>query len=120
MLIRTLSVAAVIMMTVAFPTPAAAQFTTGNQLLEDCTAERGTSTFYQNQADCMGYIAGVIDQFIFQRMVMEKADCVPKITKGQARDILVAFLQKNPADRHHPAAVLVTLAIMEAYPDCLN
>jgi Rap1a immunity proteins len=65
---------------------------------------------------CMSYVMGVLDEFVALRSVLGMDRCVPATaTAGQAQDLIVAHLRKNPATRHYSAASQASLALMEAW-----
>jgi hypothetical protein len=79
---------------------------TGNELLADCTASLDTNLGPQNSTYCLGYLLGHI----------EKSDYVPVgVTAGQARDIMVAYLQQHPETRHLPAQYNAFMALRAAF-----
>jgi hypothetical protein len=42
--------------------------------------------------------------------------CIPAVLAGQARDVVVKYLQENPAHRHEAGATLVMEALHDAWP----
>jgi hypothetical protein len=42
--------------------------------------------------------------------------CIPAVVAGQARDVVVKYLQENPAHRHEAGATLVMEALHDAWP----
>jgi hypothetical protein len=90
------------------PDFAAADFRSGNELLEDCNEK--------NVLFCLGYIAAISDGLNGNGINGYEA-CIPKtVTAGQLVDIVVQYLRLNPAERHFAAAVLVADAISTAFP----
>ena len=87
---------------------AQAQFYTGNELWTKLTS---TSDTYVDQSIALGFIGGVADSF--NGMLF----CIPgRVTVGQARDITIQHLSANPQTRHKSAYVLVSQALMAAWP----
>lgn len=86
--------------------PASAQYQTGNSLYEYC--DRGAETFFEGV--CAGYIIGVIDS-------ATSGACLPqKVPIRQLIDVVHKYLQDAPRERHFVGALLVSLALMEAFP----
>lgn len=97
---------------------AQAHFTSGNDLLKECTAREGEATYYQSSAYCTAYITGAADALDAERYMTVKSTCIPSgVTAGQLRDIVVAYLQANPTNRHISGYLLVNLALIGAF-DC--
>lgn len=117
MLVRTLVVATAMS---AVATLAHGQDATGNDLQGYCTDARpGADGF------CFGYIIGAIDGLIsgvrHTGTGATPADvlgiCIPNgVTKGQIRDVVLAFLTDHPEKRHEVAPVLVRGALAAAFP----
>lgn len=98
------------------PSPANATFKDGNALYSDCTAKPNSSTYYQSDAYCMGYILGVTDTLTTMRIINKRNSCIPEnVTAGQIRDIVLQYLQRTPEKRHLPADYLVLSAINSAF-----
>ena len=77
-------------------------------LLQDCTRQR--------QSLCLGYIEAVSDASEVNAVNGYEA-CVPEaVTAGQLQDVVVQYLQLNPADRHLSAVGLVAHALSKAFP----
>lgn len=79
----------------------------GNQLLRACLQPDGTF----GDGYCLGYVSGVDDA--------EAGDdiCVPEeVTRSQARDIVVRYLQANQELRNYSAASLVRDALFAVFP----
>lgn len=99
--------------------PAIAAFQDGNALLADCTAERGSTTYYQRSAYCSAYIIGVFDDFMLNREIEGKGVCASSnITSGQVRDIVVKWMNDTPQMRHFSGATVVRMAIIASWPTC--
>ena len=99
--------------------------TTGNDLQELITSENG----YRNLSGFM-FVQAVNDTLVFSRyMEIENAKemkrrpnlqhhlCVPKqYIYAQPHDIVKNYLNAHPAERNQPAASLVIVALLEAWP----
>jgi hypothetical protein len=83
----------------------------GNFLYAQCNgADAGGEPF------CVGFISGVIDTV---EMAMDvKPYCVrgTGATRGQLLDVFRKYLQENPQTRHESAAMLLVLALKQAFP----
>lgn len=93
-------------------TPAFAQdsvvsyFKDGNQLLQNCDR---SSDF--DQGICAGYVIGAVDG------LSAKVGKIPDgVTIGQMKDVIIKYLVDHPESRNSPAASLVYLAVLEAWP----
>ncbi len=77
-------------------------FTDGNKLLQRCRDA--------NRSYCLGYVAAIAD-------ATRLRNCSPSnLTQGQLADVVQAFLEAMPAQRHQDADVLVEAAINTAWP----
>ncbi len=87
----------------------------GNELYDWCTSSSGNA----KTSFCLGFIMGVLDT-ITTMQATKQADrqvCVPRgVTPGQARDVLLAYLNQKPQERHVAAASLVWVSLHEAWP----
>jgi hypothetical protein len=103
---------AVVALTIAFTSPAAAGFKTGNDLFEVCT-----DTGMKNLV-CLGYISGIADVMSNGNSVNGYKACIPyhTVTIGQVTDIAQAFLNSAPEKRHKGAGGLVAHALEKAFP----
>jgi hypothetical protein len=92
---------------VAYAGTAQAQggFLTGNELLTYC---KGDS---RGQAQCVGYIEGVVDALALNRPLCRLSEGV---TVGQLKDVVVNALIADPTERHFAAFSLVLSAIANA------
>ena len=92
---------------------------TGNELLEIC---EGDETY--EYLHCMGIIQGSVDGLLFSNSNMKSSKEIDnddfkicdssKIEMiGQARDVVVEFLKKNPKQRHQHYILLVNIVISE-------
>jgi hypothetical protein len=77
-------------------------FETGNDLIEQCS---------QNQAFCLGYVAGVADA-----LSASGAICAPKpVTVGQDVAIVMKYLNDHPERRRYSASSLAAVALGEQF-----
>ena len=92
---------------------------TGNELYSQCQdGEKTNGAAPPAWGYCLGYISGT---FMATRGANKGVGrvtfCAPsKVTKGQVRDIVVKWLEDNPAQRHYMAPSLIASALSEAYP----
>jgi hypothetical protein len=94
---------------------ARAGFETGNSIIEKCTS----SNIY-DQGYCLGYLAGVYDNYILYSPFIQFANvklCVPAgVTLGQIRDISIKWSKIYPELRNESAATLIVLYLDKAFP----
>jgi len=111
----------------------------GNELLQDCRSESGFNSGY-----CLGIIVGygygynsgrqggALYQYFGRADWQELEDrareaeavrrsaayyCIPgSVSQGQLRDIVVKFLEGDPAHRHMDAGTLIAVALKQAFP----
>lgn len=92
---------------------------TGNQMLTVCTGNQSA------QLGCLYFVMGIQmgamfaaqEYEIMGRPATSRYFCMPpEVTAGQARDILVRYLQTTPITRHLPAGLLAYQAYKDAYP----
>ena len=92
--------------------PARAAVYSGNTLLDRCNDNENVSW-----GACLGYITAVSDVLNGGDVIAGWKACNPKnVTPGQARDIVVRWLEENPKERHYSANSLVAIALSEAFP----
>jgi Rap1a immunity proteins len=91
----------------------------GNGLLEACGSDEGGL----DSGLCVGYIEGATDGLDVANDVLERRYGVPRpfcvpagATVGQRHDIVVKYLKDNPDKRHNESALLIGLALHEAWP----
>jgi hypothetical protein len=92
-------------------------FRTGDQLYQGC--EKGESkTENVAYGECYGYVKGMFDAMTSSEgKLLGFTMCSPGGVSGrQVRDIVFAWLKKNPQHRHYPAPGLVAAALEEAWP----
>jgi hypothetical protein len=93
--------------------PASAQFYTGNDLYAVCIATQSEEAFNTKWGECLGYIIGIADAHIFAA----PRNCPnSQVTRGQARDVVIRYLQLNPGIRHLSAETLASAALAQAFP----
>ena len=89
-------------------------FLTGNDLFTACTGTRTAA-----DADCTGYVTGVADALLAVQGFGEGAPSVclsANVTRGQMRDVVPRYLERNPQDRHYGAASTTFVALRQAFP----
>ena len=102
---KTLTLAALVAATIA-AAPARAEFVSGNQLYGDLNSDDISPKIY-----ALGYIIGVADT------VVGIAYCpASRVTAGQLKDIVQAYLCDTPAERHRSGDVLVLRALSSVFP----
>ena len=87
-------------------------FLNGNDLYAYCTASDNSK-----RGICLGYVEGMADSIgLMQTGSAAAVFCIPRVLAGQARDVVVKYLQENPAHRHETGATLVMEALHDAWP----
>lgn len=87
---------------------------TGNQYFSGCEryGERGGNA--SMWGICVGYLAGFLAR---HRLQESRIFCIPATaTNGQMMDVVIAYLRNNPSVRHHQTSVLMTIALVGAFP----
>jgi hypothetical protein len=99
-------------------------FMNGNKLLATCESP-------SNLDICLGYIEGVADELVSIKSLkipfrapngnmvifMHDSSCRPlEVTAGQAKDVVVQYLQNHPELRHLAATTSIYLALEKAFP----
>lgn len=88
----------------------AGAFQNGNGLLRYC--QSGT----EGDNVCIAYIMGVADTFESLRAFNSRPHCSPSgVTGKQIRDVVVQYLEKNPARRDETGPSLVIEAMVAAW-----
>jgi hypothetical protein len=88
------------------PGKADAGFLSGNDLLS-----RQNSTEVLDRMQALGYVMGVVDAY------NEATICPPaNVTAGQFNDMTKNYLSNNPAIRHLPAELLISVALESVWP----
>ena len=91
-------------------------FVDGNDLLVDCQSSGAGHEGY-NLAQCYGYVLGVADaDTVVRYKVGAPQLCINGVTREQIHDVVVRYLVAHPETRHTVAALLVRLALREAFP----
>jgi hypothetical protein len=87
-------------------------FVTGNELHSQCTGST------DEQLICAGYIVGVADGANTTADTLDRRFlCLPvEVTRGQIKDIAVAYIGDHPEKRHFSAGSLILTALMTAFP----
>lgn len=99
---------------------AKAQFKTGNDLYAACTATESSPTYYQQDAECAGYIAGAVDVIISFGIDTKNGIFVPAgVQLGQVGDLVRNFMRNHPEIRHSQASAMVLGALYEGF-SCKN
>jgi hypothetical protein len=89
------------------PSLSQAEFKGGNELKSSCNA---TSSNVE-QAICLGYVMAVADIYI------NKQICLPKnVTAGQAKDVVLKYLNGYPERLHFSADSLVLDSLKNTFP----
>jgi len=96
---------------ILFAAPCFADFT-GNWLLERCERnDDGSASYYQDDAYCIGYVAGAAD------ILNDVSEiCIDGIQYGQMRKVVEKYLRNNPELLHRNADILVRNALQKAFP----
>ncbi len=85
----------------------------GNTLLAKCVGPP------ELQLVCGGYTAAIYDTIAMLEAggAVPKHHCFPRdVTRLQIHDVIVRYLQGNPAERHTGAASLASDALQEVWP----
>jgi len=84
----------------------------GNELLDICSKDD-----YFHQGYCLGYIRALSSGVDLVLYTSKQQICYgSNITIGQIRDVVIAYIRRNPAKRNENAMVLVSGASAEAWP----
>lgn len=90
-------------------TPARAEWMSGAQLHEACSAKAPV-----DRAMCLSYVIGVLDGF----RSMERPPKVPDdVSAGQVRDVVAAYLASHDEAQTLQGRTVVQAAIVDAWPD---
>lgn len=100
--------------------------TASPQLLADDSLFRGAfwyvkcnSTKEADRLDCFNYLRGFHQGMLLTAKIhgVQSLYCAPaEVTTVQKAKIVVRHMERNPAEWHQPFALLVTFALMEAFP----
>jgi len=95
--------------------PAKAEFESGDSILKECEVSRSSSTYYQSNAFCIGYLSGVVDA-LSTLNALKGETCGPDdMTLEQLLDVVIKYLHDNPQSRHASAALVTWSAMNQAY-----
>ena len=87
----------------------------GNNFHLRCSSEE-----YTNQGWCLGYTSGISDGIALSKLTDPEnfpSLCIPnEATVGQKKDVILDYIERNPADRHIRLALLASSAWNEAWP----
>jgi hypothetical protein len=94
---------------------------TGNDLLDQCSADQKSVVFTQ----CLGYIRGAVDLIgtlqgsvgidgkSFWKLA---AVCLPnRATSGQITDVVIKYLKEHPEERTDKAGLIILRALVHAW-----
>lgn len=91
------------------PSPARAEWMSGAQLNEACSAKAPV-----DRAMCLSYVIGVLDGF----RSMERPPKVPDdVSAGQVRDVVATYLASHDEAQTLQVRMVVKAAIADAWPD---
>ena len=96
------------------PTASARDFVSddGNELLTLCN-----SGYDFSQGMCLGYVRGLSVGVDMMLALQDKKICYPSnITVGQMKDVVAAYIRRNPDKRHESNLILFMRATIEAWP----
>ncbi|MGH7093015.1 MAG: Rap1a/Tai family immunity protein [Stellaceae bacterium] len=92
--------------------PAHAGINDGNSLYRYCNATIGAYVMF-----CFGYLDSVVNDMRSYGSVDDFSACLPDdLDDSTRRDVVVAFLERHPAERRKDATALTARALAEAYP----
>lgn len=91
------------------------QIDTGNVFLSTCGETRNTRTVdHVDFGMCYGWLGGFL---AFHRSISRSLFCYPShVTNNQLMDVILVGIERDPATRHYPTAVLAAGALMKAFP----
>jgi hypothetical protein len=103
------------------PSPVLADAVQGEQLLFWLTGQSPSEVeAFMNKAKSMAYVQGMLDLYVVlsHRDPGLKIYCVPDegISIGQAKDIIVKWLNAHPKRMKEEARILVLYALRDAFP----
>ncbi len=91
----------------------------GQKLLMYCDTDKNDELYYQDNAHCVGYIAGTIEAFDIYATTYSVSPvfCLPKgATYMQLKMVVLNYIKDNPQELHYKAGVLINLAVRGAFP----
>ena len=98
------------------PPAQAGIYLSGSDLFADCSVPKDNPVYFSRTERCTGFITGVVDATEGLRSLQSKPYCVPsEVTLGQLNDVVLRYLQANPANRSLAASASVIAAISDAY-----
>ena len=105
----------------SLPQTAHAEYFDGNKIYDACSAEKGSTTYYQDESFCTGYVIGVVDQLLANKFMKNGTitleACLPEgVIVRQVVDVVRSHLKNNPQDRNLPGALLTWTAVNKAWP----
>ncbi|HIF8869650.1 TPA: Rap1a/Tai family immunity protein [Vibrio cholerae] len=103
-----------LIITLIFSSVSHSAFFSGNDILALCEAKKEDKFYFEDSAQCYGYVTGVYDHFT--GTIKEGVLCLnEKITVGQVVKIFVAYANKNPAKLNQSADIVVENSIYDAF-----
>lgn len=98
----------------AEPIPTMASY----ELQDDCSTPASDPAYVRHQYRCMGFILGVHNGY---RTLHPSGEgpfpyCLPDILEGELRGTVLRFMEGHPAADQLPAADVVFIAFVNAYP----
>ena len=91
---------------------AAAAVHTANWLLQTCDRQDVASQSY-----CLGYVSASVEAMSILLATQDRTFCMPDtITQYQLQEAVILHIKKRPKDWHESAAVLIGLAVLDAWP----
>jgi hypothetical protein len=108
---------AVLLIGIIIASPASAQKLTGNELLARCKAENDERTSCLTYVQAVGALFTIVQTLGVRDRDRTRLYCLPSnVTLDQTVDVVVSFLEQNPAIRHEDAAMLTVAALRETFP----
>lgn len=108
---------AVLLIGLVMAFPASAQKLTGNELLARCKAENDERTSCLSYVQAVGALFTIVQTLGVRDRDRNRLYCLPSnVTLDQTVDVVVSFLEQNPAIRHEDAAMLTVAALRETFP----
>jgi hypothetical protein len=92
-------------------------FYSGSELLEMCSATENDPVYFQKQAECRGYVAGVADASRCGNNVNGYSWKIAEhVIQGQVVKVVMKWLTEHPENLHFNSAGLVANALHDAFP----
>jgi len=114
-----LVVMAGIVLSAVVPSPANADFQTGNSLLSICRNFQimmAVNIMNEDGLTCGGYVQGIVDVLLHQSVYGNNICTHKDVRLSQYIDAIVSYLQKRPGIRHYAGYSLVAEALSETFP----